>query len=172
MLLAATAETVAFSLEELLAVQRRSANRSNGRAPTSLVTIRSSLGRRRGDILSDLPDGNPEGMLLNLSGVRHICVDHKSANPFGLDRQKTAPGIGAALMNRKINYPLPRPTWVCPHCGLVHQAADIVRIDDTQLRCKQCGQAFTPPSAEAKSRSIRFGDSPDLASGRFANGHY
>jgi rubredoxin len=75
-------------------------------------------------------------------------------------------------MNRKINYPLPRPTWVCPHCGLVHQAADIVRIDDTQLRCKQCGQAFTPPSAEAKSRSIRFGDSPDLASGRFANGHY
>jgi hypothetical protein len=39
-------------------------------------------------------------------------------------------------MSRKINYPPPRPTWTCPHCGFVHHAADMVRIDDVQLRCK------------------------------------
>jgi hypothetical protein len=72
---------------------------------------------------------------------------------------RTAPGIGAALMGRKINYPLPRPTWVCPHCGFVHHATDIVRRDDEGLLCKQCGEAFTPPSAERRSPSIGFRDS-------------
>ena len=38
-------------------------------------------------------------------------------------------------------------------------AADIVRIDNERLRCKQCGQAFTPPSAE---RGSEIGFNPDL----------
>jgi len=40
----------------------------------------------------------------------------------------------------------------CPHCGFVHHAADIVRINDVQLRYKQCGKAFTPPSTERNSQ--------------------
>jgi hypothetical protein len=62
-------------------------------------------------------------------------------------------------MARKNRYNIPRPTWTCPHCGFVHHAADILRIDNHQLRCKQCQKAFTPPSAERRSSTIGFGGS-------------
>ena len=57
---------------------------------------------------------------------------------------------------RRNRYNIPRPTWTCPHCGFVHSAADIVRINNYQLRCKQCQKAFTPPSAERGSPGIGF----------------
>jgi hypothetical protein len=62
-------------------------------------------------------------------------------------------------MARKNRYNIQPPTWTCPHCGFVHHAADIVRINDTQLHCKQCGKAFAPPSAERRSPTIGFKDS-------------
>jgi transposase len=52
-----------------------------------------------------------------------------------------------ALMRRKINYPLPKLTRTCPHCGFVHRSADLLRLNDTQLRCKQCGETVTSVSA-------------------------
>jgi hypothetical protein len=59
---------------------------------------------------------------------------------------------------RRNRYNIQRPTWTCPHCGFVHHAADIVRIDDERLLCKQCGQAFTPPNAERGSPTIGLRD--------------
>ena len=58
------------------------------------------------------------------------------------------------MMSRKINYPLPKPTWTCPHCGFVHQPVYLVRINAEQLRCKQCGQAFTSADHLTNSRPI------------------
>jgi rubredoxin len=63
-------------------------------------------------------------------------------------------------MSRKINYPLPKPTWTCPHCGFIHRPADLLRIDDEQLRCKQCGQAFD--AAPDKPTANQPGAQPDL----------
>jgi len=58
---------------------------------------------------------------------------------------------------RKSRYNITPPPWVVSTCGFVHYAADIMRISATQLRCKQCGKAFEPPSAERPgSSSIRF----------------
>jgi len=54
-------------------------------------------------------------------------------------------GLGSLPAEKSIN-PLPKQTWTCPHCGFVHHAADIVRLDDARLRCKQCGKAITPQS--------------------------
>ena len=55
---------------------------------------------------------------------------------------------------RRDRYKIQKPTWTCYHCGFVHHAAGIVRIDDAQLMCKQCGEAFTPPSAKRSSPAI------------------
>jgi DNA-directed RNA polymerase subunit RPC12/RpoP len=46
-----------------------------------------------------------------------------------------------------------QPIWTCPHCGFVHLPADLLRIDSLELRCKRCGKAFTPPSAEQGNSS-------------------
>jgi transcription elongation factor Elf1 len=54
-------------------------------------------------------------------------------------------------MARKNRYNIPRPTWNCPHCGFVHSAADIVRLDDERLRCKQCGKATLRLSAKSSA---------------------
>jgi hypothetical protein len=38
---------------------------------------------------------------------------------------------------------------MCPHCGFVHHAADIVRLrlDNERRLCKQCGEAFLVQAA-------------------------
>lgn len=56
-------------------------------------------------------------------------------------------GGDGADMSRKISYPLPKPSWTCPHCQYVHGAAEVVRIDSERLRCKQCGEAFLAHAA-------------------------
>jgi rubrerythrin len=58
----------------------------------------------------------------------------------------------AALMATKNRYNIPRPTWTCPHCGFVHYAADIVRLDDEGPECKRCGLAFVAASAHQPSQ--------------------
>ena len=45
-------------------------------------------------------------------------------------------------MARKSRYDIPTPTWNCPHCGLVHTAADLMRLDSNTFQCKSCGRSF------------------------------
>jgi rubredoxin len=57
-------------------------------------------------------------------------------------------------MSRKRRYEtIPKPTWPCPYCGLIHYLADLVRLDPERLQCCQCGQVFTP---------AKVGDSPSM----------
>jgi hypothetical protein len=44
------------------------------------------------------------------------------------------------LMSRKINYPLPNPTRTCPHCGLIHYPADLLRIDSNGSNVNDAGR--------------------------------
>jgi transposase len=37
----------------------------------------------------------------------------------------------------------PAPTRTCPHCGKIHTAAEILRLDGDRLKCAMCGEAFT-----------------------------
>ena len=48
--------------------------------------------------------------------------------------------LGNRVMARKSHYDIPKPTWTCPHCGFVHTAADLMRLDSDQFCCKSCGK--------------------------------
>ena len=45
-------------------------------------------------------------------------------------------------MAHKSRYEIPAPTGKCPHCGLVHTAADLMRLDSNWFQCKSCGKSF------------------------------
>ena len=53
-------------------------------------------------------------------------------------------------MPRKARYNIPTLIWRCPHCGFEHTAADLMRLDFNNLRCKTCGEAF--PSGPGEGR--------------------
>jgi hypothetical protein len=36
-----------------------------------------------------------------------------------------------------------------PHCGFIHRPADLLRLNFTELQCRQCGKAF-PAVPEAQ----------------------
>jgi hypothetical protein len=67
---------------------------------------------------------------------------------------------GKRLMARQRRYNIPVAEWLCPHCGFVHRAADLLRLNNDDLQCHSCGQAFpavlaqrqaeTQPSADLK----------------------
>ena len=72
--------------------------------------------------------------------------------------------IGLRSHARQRRYDVPVPTWKCPHCGFVHHAADLLRLNFDELQCRSCGRAFlavpddppeaeTRPPADLKSRS-------------------
>jgi len=50
-------------------------------------------------------------------------------------------------MTRRRRYNIPVPEWRCPHCGFVHHPADLLRLNFTDLQCRQCGKPF-PAVAE------------------------
>jgi hypothetical protein len=56
------------------------------------------------------------------------------------------------MMGRKNRCNIQPSTWTCPHCCFIHRPADLVRIDDERIRCKQCGQAFDTRADPANSR--------------------
>ena len=45
-------------------------------------------------------------------------------------------------MARKSRYNIPESTWTCPHCGFVHTATDLMRLDSNTFQCKSCGRRF------------------------------
>ena len=55
-------------------------------------------------------------------------------------------------MARKSRYDIPKPTWTCPHCGFVHSAADLMRLDSERFQCKRCGKPF--PTGQADERPL------------------
>jgi hypothetical protein len=57
--------------------------------------------------------------------------------------------VNMMAMARKARYNIPIPTWTCPHCGFVHRPADLLRLNATDLECRQCGRAF-PAVLEAQ----------------------
>src|SRR5690242_17682195 len=36
-----------------------------------------------------------------------------------------------------------KPTWTCPHCGHVHTAAMLLRLDSETLQCQFCKHFFS-----------------------------
>jgi hypothetical protein len=48
-------------------------------------------------------------------------------------------------MPRKTRYNIEPYKWTCPHCGFVFGAADLIRKNFNDLRCKQCGKTFPAP---------------------------
>jgi hypothetical protein len=42
----------------------------------------------------------------------------------------------------KIEIHIPKPIWMCPHCGRAHTPADLVRLDSDHFLCKGCGKPF------------------------------
>jgi hypothetical protein len=61
-------------------------------------------------------------------------------------------------MTKRRTWPLPVPTWTCPHCQHVHKPADLLRFDNDTLRCYACGKAFPdisgPPTGKAYIRQL------------------
>ena len=53
-------------------------------------------------------------------------------------------------MARKPRYDIPKRIWTCPHCGFIHTAADLLRLDSNRFQCKGCGKPF--PSGRAAER--------------------
>jgi hypothetical protein len=39
-------------------------------------------------------------------------------------------------MARKWRYNIEVPTWGCPHCHFIHHAADLVRLNFTEVQCR------------------------------------
>jgi hypothetical protein len=64
---------------------------------------------------------------MSMARTCHVEVPRKRTRPRPAIRHRRLP---------------PVPTWTCPHCGFVHRPADILRLNFTQLQCKQCRQAF------------------------------
>src|SRR5664280_1475507 len=56
--------------------------------------------------------------------------------------------LESSVMARKSRHEIPAPTWTCPHCGFVHTAADLMRLDGNRFQCKSCGKSF--PSGPGK----------------------
>jgi rubredoxin len=54
-------------------------------------------------------------------------------------------------MTRRRHYNIPVPTWRCPHCRFIHRPADLLRLNNDDLQCRQCGQAFPAVPAKAES---------------------
>src|SRR6516225_9539549 len=44
------------------------------------------------------------------------------------------------VSRKRIHYPLPVPTWTRAHCGYIHHPADLLRLNFTDLECRQCEQ--------------------------------
>jgi hypothetical protein len=59
---------------------------------------------------------------------------------------------------RKIRYNIQPTFWTCPHCGFVHRAADLLRLDSDNLQCRQCKQGFQAVAIPAQARSDRSDD--------------
>ena len=59
-------------------------------------------------------------------------------------------GAQSSAMARKSRYDIPKPTWTCPHCGRIHTAADLMRLDANRFQCKACDKPF--PSGPADER--------------------
>ena len=53
-------------------------------------------------------------------------------------------------MTRKSRYDIPKTAWTCPHCGFVHTAADLMRLDSNRFPSKGCGRPF--PSGRPEER--------------------
>jgi hypothetical protein len=49
-------------------------------------------------------------------------------------------------MPRKTRYNITPTKWTCPHCGFVFGAADLIRVNFDDLRCKQCGKISLAPT--------------------------
>src|SRR5262249_4443751 len=53
-------------------------------------------------------------------------------------------------------WPLPVPTWTCPFCSYVHKPADLLRLDNDTLKCRQCRTAFPDkPDKKAALTTLR-----------------
>ncbi len=62
-------------------------------------------------------------------------------------------------MPRKARYNIPTLIWRCPHCGFEHTAADLMRLDFNNLRCKTCGEAFPSGPGEGQEMGLAEGAS-------------
>jgi hypothetical protein len=51
-------------------------------------------------------------------------------------------------MARKTRYNIPKQIWRWPHCGFKHTAADLLRIDWNNFRCKECKKPFPSEKGE------------------------
>ena len=57
-------------------------------------------------------------------------------------------------MPRQSHYNIPVLFWRCPHRAFEHTAADLMRLDFNNFRCKACGKSFPSGPGEEDPSAI------------------